>query len=54
MNGKWGAWKNVSSDKALGSPALEAFDEKDGRLFYTDVSGTVIVLRTTDSGETWS
>jgi lysozyme len=53
-NGSWGSWKNVNTDKALGSPALEAFGDADGRLFYTDSSGSVVVLRTENGGETWS
>jgi lysozyme len=53
--GKWGAWRNVSPTKAKGAPGLLAWGNGEGRLYYTDaVSGNVIVLGTTDSGQSWT
>jgi hypothetical protein len=52
--GQWGPWKNVSPTKAQGPPSLAAWGTADGRLYYTDESGTVWVLATADGGKTWT
>jgi lysozyme len=52
-DGKWGAWFNVSTGKALGAPALVTFSTGSGHLYYTDSSGEVIQLTTSDSGHSW-
>ena len=53
-DGKWSSWRNVSPDKALGAPGLITYSSGTGHLYYTDASGEVIELLTTDMGETWS
>jgi GH25 family lysozyme M1 (1,4-beta-N-acetylmuramidase) len=53
-NGKWGAWQNVSPAKAKGAPGLLAWGSGNGRLFYTEESGAVVGLLTSDSGKTWT
>jgi GH25 family lysozyme M1 (1,4-beta-N-acetylmuramidase) len=53
-NGAWGQWRNVSPTKGRGAPGLLAWDTNQGRLFYTDHSGNVIVLDTADAGLTWT
>jgi hypothetical protein len=53
-NGAWGAWRNVSPTKAKGAPGLLAWGQADGRLYYADEAGNVIVLVTTNAGKTWS
>jgi lysozyme len=52
--GAWGNWKNVSPTKAKGAPGLLAIGTAEGRLYYTNASGHVIVLATADSGQTWT
>ncbi len=52
--GKWGPWKNVSLTAAKVGPALTAWGKADGRLYYTDDTGTVCVMVTTDAGQTWT
>jgi lysozyme len=52
--GKWAAWRNVSPTKAQGAPGLTAWGNADGRLYYTDESGTVWALATADAGKTWT
>lgn len=52
--GRWSAWRNISPTKAKGSPAILAFGAADGRLYYTEQSGNVIVLETTNAGATWT
>jgi len=54
QGGNWSAWKNVSTTKAKGAPGLVAIGSAGGRLYYTDETGTVIELSTTDSGTTWT
>lgn len=55
QDGKWGAWKSVSTTKALGAPGLLAFGKNEGRLYYTDsANNNVIVLKSGDSGATWA
>jgi GH25 family lysozyme M1 (1,4-beta-N-acetylmuramidase) len=55
QDGKWAAWKTVSSTKAAGAPALLAFEKNQGRLYYTDsASNNVMVLRSDNSGATWT
>jgi lysozyme len=51
--GKWSGWSNVSPSRALGAPALVSFAELSGHLYYTDTSGEVIELTTTNAGKTW-
>jgi lysozyme len=53
-DGKWSSWRNVSPDKALGAPGLITYSSGTGHLYYTDTTGEVIELLTTDMGETWS
>lgn len=50
----WGPWRNVSPTAALGAPGLVAWGTADGQLYYTNESGAVIELATTDSGATWT
>jgi GH25 family lysozyme M1 (1,4-beta-N-acetylmuramidase) len=50
---KWGGWKNVSPTKANGAPALTAFDDVHGRLYYIDEASDCIQLETGDRGKTW-
>lgn len=52
-NGTWSAWANVSPTKALGSPGLVTYSTTEGHLYYTDTSGQVIELDTSDAGKTW-
>jgi GH25 family lysozyme M1 (1,4-beta-N-acetylmuramidase) len=54
QDGKWGAWKTVSKEKAKGAPALLAWGSSQGRLYYTEESGAVVGLLTSDGGETWT
>lgn len=54
VNGAWNPWHNVSPTKARGAPGLLAWGTNQGQLFYTDDSGQVIVLGSTDTGKTWS
>jgi lysozyme len=53
-NGEWGPWRKISPTKAKGAPGVLVFGGANGRLFYTDESGTVCVLVTTNSGQTWT
>ncbi len=53
-DGAWGAWRNVSPTQGRGAPGLLAWDANQGRLFYTDLTGNVIVLVTADAGLTWT
>jgi lysozyme len=53
-DGTWGPWRNVSLTKALGAPGMIAWGAGNGHLYYTNESGAVIELGTTDSGATWS
>jgi hypothetical protein len=53
-SGVWGAWTNVSPTKARGAPGLLAWDTSQGRLFYTNEAGHVIMLTTADAGLTWT
>lgn len=50
----WGPWRKVSLSKTLGAPGLVAWGNQDGFLYYTEESGAVIQLSTSDSGATWA
>jgi GH25 family lysozyme M1 (1,4-beta-N-acetylmuramidase) len=52
-DGEWSAWKDVSPTKAEAGPGVVAWGENDGRLYYTDQTGTVCILVTSDAGQTW-
>jgi GH25 family lysozyme M1 (1,4-beta-N-acetylmuramidase) len=54
QNGKWSAWKNISTTKAKGAPGLVAFGSAEGHLYFTNDSNAVIQLTTNNSGESWS
>ncbi len=50
----WGVWRDVSLGKALGAPALVAWGQADGKLYYTSDTGAVIELTTGDAAATWT
>lgn len=52
--GDWGSWHNVSPTKAKGGADVMAWGTADGRLFYTDETGTVCIMETADAGKTWT
>lgn len=53
-NGKWGPWKDISTEKALHPPAMIAWGNGHGHLYYTNEAGDVIQLGTGDFGQTWA
>lgn len=50
----WGPWRKVSLSKTLGTAGLVAWGNHLGYLYYTEESGAVIQLQTSDSGATWT
>lgn len=53
-SGTWGAWKSVSTGKALGAPGFITWGSSEGHLYYTEPSGEVIELTTRNTGKTWA
>jgi lysozyme len=54
-NGKaWSAWKNVSPTRAAAAPAVVAWDDVHGRLYYVDEAHNVMQMITEDQGQTWT
>ncbi|MGO9078197.1 MAG: GH25 family lysozyme [Streptosporangiaceae bacterium] len=53
VNGKWTAWENISKTKARGAPAMIAWGEKSGHLYYTSETGAVVELVTSTAGQKW-
>jgi lysozyme len=54
FDGKWSAWQNVSPGKAVHPPALIAWGNGTGHLYYTNEQGDVIELVTGNYGKHWS
>jgi lysozyme len=53
-DGKWGPWKDISSEKALHPPTMIAWGNGHGHLYYTNAAGDVIEIGTGDYGKTWT
>jgi GH25 family lysozyme M1 (1,4-beta-N-acetylmuramidase) len=53
-NGKWGPWRGITTEKALHPPAMIAWGQGHGHLYYTNEKGDVIEIGTGDFGQTWT
>jgi lysozyme len=53
-DGKWGAWKTVNPGPAIGAPAMVAWGEGHGHLYFTSTSGEVTEIGTGNYGDTWT
>jgi lysozyme len=53
-NGNWGSWHDITSHKALHPPAMIAWGNGHGHLYYTNAAGDVIEIGTGDFGKTWT
>lgn len=53
-NGNWGPWRDITSHKALHPPAMVAWGNGHGHLYYTNEAGDVIEIGTGDFGRTWT
>jgi GH25 family lysozyme M1 (1,4-beta-N-acetylmuramidase) len=53
-DGKWGPWKTINAGPAIGAPAMVAWGEGHGHLYFTGTSGEVSEIGTGDYGKTWT
>ncbi len=53
-NGKWGDWHDITKHKALHPPAMIAWGNGHGHLYFTNEAGDVIQIGTGDFGRTWT
>jgi len=53
-NGNWGPWRDITSQKALHPPAMIAWGNGHGHLYFTNEAGDVIEIGTGDFGKTWT
>jgi len=53
-DGKWGAWKTINLGPATGAPAMVAWGDGRGHLYFTTDNGAVTEIGTGNYGETWT
>ena len=53
-DGEWGSWKTISPGPATGAPAMIAWGDGRGHLYFTGSTGEVTEIGTGDYGRTWT
>jgi lysozyme len=53
-DGKWGPWKTINAGPATGAPAMVAWGEGHGHLYFTGSTGEVSEIGTGDYGGSWT
>ena len=53
-NNHWSPWRKVSPTKAKGTPAVIAWENGNGKLYYIETTGQTVELTTKNNGYAWT